>query len=244
MWYSKSASKYFVYTNLLQKQLFNLVFHFICVMFYFVKMPSWIQRMFPKMLWKINTTEKRIYLTFDDGPHPDHTVFVLDELKKVNAKATFFCIGKNVLQYPAIYKRIIEEGHAVGNHTFNHLNGKKTNDALYLNDIFEASKYIDSQLFRPPYGRISAFQTKLLINKTNPYKIVMWTVLSGDFDQTITKERCLENVLFKADNGSIIVFHDSEKAATKMRFVLPKVIQQFHEKGYCFEKIDDLSYIK
>ncbi len=183
--------------------------------------------------------EKVIYLTFDDGPHPDHTIFVLDELKKVNAKATFFCIGKNVQQYPHIYSKIIEEGHAVGNHTYNHLKGTKTKDAVYLNDIQEASKYIDSHLFRPPYGRMSAFQTRLLLQLARPFKIVMWTVLSGDFDNTISKERCLENVLLRTDSGSIVVFHDSEKAASKMRYALPLVLQQFKKMGYSFEKIVD-----
>jgi peptidoglycan-N-acetylglucosamine deacetylase len=212
---------------------------YFCCMLYFVKTPIWLQRLFPTMLWKMNELAKKIYLTFDDGPHPEHTIFVLDELKKYNAKATFFCIGNNVKLYPAVFKRIIDEGHSIGNHTYSHLNGKKTKDKVYINDIAEAAKYIDSNLFRPPYGRIKKFQTKLLQTMAKPYKIVMWTVLSGDFDNGITKERCLENVLFKTEAGGIVVFHDSEKAATKMRYTLPAVLQSFTEKGYSFEKITD-----
>jgi peptidoglycan-N-acetylglucosamine deacetylase len=208
-------------------------------MLYFVKTPIWLQRLFPTMLWKMNGLAKKIYLTFDDGPHPEHTIFVLDELKKYNAKATFFCIGNNVKLYPTVFKRIIDEGHSIGNHTYSHLNGKKTKDEVYINDIAEAAKYIDSNLFRPPYGRIKKFQARLLQTMTMPYKIVMWTVLSGDFDNGITKERCLENVLFKTEAGGIVVFHDSEKAATKMRHALPAVLQSFTAKGYLFEKITD-----
>jgi peptidoglycan-N-acetylglucosamine deacetylase len=210
---------------------------YFCSMFYFVKTPKWLQWLFPTMIWEMSALDKKIYLTFDDGPHPEHTIFVLDELKKYNAKATFFCIGNNVKLYPAVFKRIIDEGHSIGNHTFHHLNGKKSNDTEYINDIAEAAKYIDSNLFRPPYGRIKKFQSKLLQTMAKPYKIVMWTVLSGDFDNGITKERCLENVLFKTNNGAIVLFHDSEKAAEKMRYALPAVLHAFNEKGFLFEKI-------
>jgi peptidoglycan-N-acetylglucosamine deacetylase len=206
-------------------------------MLYFIKMPFWLRMFFPSLVWEVKSKEKKMYLTFDDGPHPEHTIFVLDELKKHNAKATFFCIGNNVKQYPQVYKRIIEEGHAIGNHTFQHLNGKSTKDNVYLNDINTASKYIDSRLFRPPYGRIKSSQVKALSNLPKPYKIVMWTVLSGDFDIAITKEKCLKNVISNATNGSIIVFHDSEKAAEKMKHALPIVLNTFTEKGFEFEKI-------
>jgi peptidoglycan-N-acetylglucosamine deacetylase len=206
-------------------------------MFYFVKTPLWLQKLFPNMIWKIRTDEKKIFLSFDDGPHPLHTVFVLDELKKYNAKATFFCIGSNVRLYPEVYKRIIDDGHSIGNHTYNHLNGKKSKDEEYINDVLAAAKYIDSSLFRPPYGRIKKFQAKVLREMVKPYKIIMWTVLSGDFDVKIAKEKCLENVLFNTTNGSIVVFHDSEKAAEKMRYALPSVLKSFYEKGFSFEKI-------
>ena len=208
-------------------------------MLYFVRTPIWLQKLFPDRVWQMSKLEKKIYLTFDDGPHPFHTPFVLDELKRYNAKATFFCIGNNVQLYPEIFKRIIDEGHTIGNHTQRHLNGQKTADNIYIEDINEAAKYIDSNLFRPPYGRIKSFQAKIITTLNRPYKIIMWTVLSGDFDQSISNERCLENVLFKTTNGSIIVFHDSEKAAEKMRATLPVTLKHFSEKGYSFEKLTE-----
>ncbi len=206
-------------------------------MFYFIKTPRWLKKLYSGCTWQMPDQEKNIYLTFDDGPHPDATPFVLDELKKHNAKATFFCIGKNVLEQPAIYKRIISDGHAVGNHTFNHLNGWKTDDEMYLQNIAEAKKYIDSVLFRPPYGRITKFQLRLLSTAKHPLTTIMWTVLSGDFDSSVSNEKCLRNVLKNSGNGSIVVFHDSKKAYERLVFVLPKVLEYFTEKGYRFEKI-------
>jgi peptidoglycan-N-acetylglucosamine deacetylase len=206
-------------------------------MLYFVRTPVWLQKLFPHRIWQMSKLEKKVYLTFDDGPHPTHTPFVLDELKKYNAKATFFCIGNNVKLYPEIYKRIIEDGHAIGNHTQHHLNGKKTTDAAYIKDIQEAAKYIDSNLFRPPYGSIKSFQARVITSLKQPYRIIMWTVLSGDFDTKISINRCVENVLFKTGNGSIVVFHDSEKASEKMKVALPAVLNTFSKKGFLFEKI-------
>lgn len=206
-------------------------------MFYFVKTPGWLRKLYKGCVWQMPGNEKIIYLTFDDGPHPEATKFVLDTLNQWGATATFFCIGKNVVAHPDIYRRILEEGHAVGNHTFNHLNGWKTPNEEYMSNIAEAKKYIDSDLFRPPYGRISKFQLKLL--QLDSYKLItiMWTVLSGDFDLNITKERCLRNVVNKSGNGSIVLFHDSVKAFEKMAFTLPKVLEHFSERGYRFEKI-------
>jgi len=219
---------------------FNGLFNFILRMLYFVRTPKWLQRLFPGRLWEMDRSEKKIYLSFDDGPHPEHTAFVLDELKKYGAKAVFFCIGNNVRQYPEIYRRIIDEGHSVGNHTQNHLNSRKVSDSVYMKDVHEASKYIDSKLFRPPYGRLNRFRENLFKKNIPTYRLIMWTVLSGDFDPGLTKEQCLENVLLRSGNGSIIVFHDSEKAAEKMRYVLPKMLQSFYEKGFAFEKIKDI----
>lgn len=206
---------------------------------YFIKTPWWIKKLFSSYTWSVDTKEKIVYLTFDDGPHPVATSFVLDELKKYNAKATFFCIGKNVLTYPDIYRRIPAEGHQVGNHTHNHLNGWQTKTDIYLKDIAEAAKYIDSALFRPPYGRIRGFQAKNVGRalKNPDTKIVMWSVLSGDFDSAITKEECLENVILSTKPGSIVVFHDSEKAFRHLEYSLPLVLHFFSEKGYRLERL-------
>ena len=208
-----------------------------CLMLYFVKSPVWLQRLFPQRVWKMHGQEKKIYLSFDDGPHPVHTLFILDYLLRYNAKATFFCIGRNVKMYPDVYQRILNEGHSVGNHTFNHLNGKKTNDKDYLEDVAAAGACTETNLFRPPYGRLTAFQAKLLMELNRPYKIIMWTVLSGDFDPGISKKRCLENVLLNTGKGSVVVFHDSDKAAEKMQYVLPLILETFSQKGYAFERI-------
>ena len=176
--------------------------------------------------------ETSVYVTFDDGPHPEITPFVLAELKKINAKATFFCIGKNVEKYPEIYNQILEEGHAVGNHTQNHKNGWNTSNVVYFRDVLSASNKINSNLFRPPYGRIKYSQgtgiQKLLPN----VKIVMWDVLSGDFDVEITPEECLSNVTENTRAGSIIVFHDSEKAFERLEFTLPKFLAHCKEQNW------------
>jgi peptidoglycan-N-acetylglucosamine deacetylase len=205
-------------------------------MFYFVKTPWLLKKIYPSCVWNMPATEKKIYLTFDDGPHPIATSFVLDELKKYNAKATFFCIGKNVVEQPQLYKRILNEGHRVGNHTHNHLNGWKVSDENYFKNIKEAAKYIDSDLFRPPYGKISQFQVAALTKKDN-FKIIMWDVLSADFDQKITAEKCNLNVIKNAANGSVIVFHDSEKAFERLKKALPETLIYFSRFGYSFEVI-------
>jgi peptidoglycan/xylan/chitin deacetylase (PgdA/CDA1 family) len=159
-------------------------------------------------------------------------------LHSYNAKATFFCIGKNVEAHPDIYQQILAAGHGVGNHTFNHLNGWKTTDTVYLENIERAQQLIISPLFRPPYGKISFSQLKTLSAKQPSMKVIMWSVLSGDFDKKITAERCLKNVLGKTSKGSIVVFHDSEKAFGKLRFALPQILQHFTNLGYSFEQIN------
>ncbi|HEX4877116.1 MAG TPA: polysaccharide deacetylase family protein [Chitinophagaceae bacterium] len=197
---------------------------------YFIKTPGWLKKIFPHRIWHIDTDDKILYLTFDDGPHPSITAFVLDELKKYNAKATFFCIGKNVEANAEIYNQILQDGHRVGNHTHNHLNGWKTKDDLYLKDIALADRFIQSDLFRPPYGRLKSSQARKMTN----LKIVMWDVLSGDFDKNTSKDQCLQNVLKNAGPGSVIVFHDSEKASENLLFTLPKVLDFFSRAGYTF----------
>lgn len=202
---------------------------------YTVKMPKIIQRLFPDYLWRFSSQYKTIYLTFDDGPTENITNFVLEQLQKYHAKATFFCIGKNAKNHPEIYQNILDGGHTVGNHTNNHLNGSKTNNITYIKNVEEAATNINSKLFRPPYGRIRKKQAKLLIQKG--YKIVMWNVLSADFDETVTKEKCLTNVLKNTSNGSIVVLHDSKKCAEKIRYLLPKVLAHYTKKGYQFKAI-------
>ncbi|HMO61279.1 MAG TPA: polysaccharide deacetylase family protein [Ferruginibacter sp.] len=204
---------------------------------YFVKTPRWLMRLYPNCTWQMPADEKIIYLTFDDGPHPVATPFVLEQLKKYNALATFFCIGKNVVENHQVYEAVLNDGHAVGNHTMHHLNGWKTADDIYINDIAEAKKYIDSGLFRPPYGRATRFQLKMLATPKLQLKPVMWTVISGDFDNKVSEQDCLLNVLKNTTEGSIVVFHDSEKAFNNVRYTLPKVLEHFADKGYRFEKI-------
>jgi len=208
--------------------------------YYFVKTPWWLKKIYSSYLWSIDTKQKELYLTFDDGPHPEITPFVLKLLKEYNALATFFCIGKNVVAYPEVYKQILDEGHSVGNHTNNHLNGWKTKDDVYLKDVSAAANIIDSSLFRPCYGRISIFQARNLkaAMKGRQPRVVMWDVLSGDFDINLSPKECAANVILQSVPGSIIVFHESEKALPRLEYALPKVLQYFSEKGYRFKDLD------
>src|SRR5690242_15977009 len=210
-------------------------------MFYLKKIPGFVVKLFKDRVWRIDTNEKLLYLTFDDGPHPKATSFVLDELKKINAKATFFCVGKNVKENFSLYERIIAEGHKVGNHTYSHLNGWKTDDKTYLNDIEKASKIIDSHLFRPPYGKITKFQLKAISGKRLNLTTIMWDVLSGDFDPSIDGENCYLNVVNNAKPGSIIVLHDSAKAFATLQYALPKVLEYFSGKGFKFRVLPDFN---
>jgi peptidoglycan/xylan/chitin deacetylase (PgdA/CDA1 family) len=213
---------------------------------YWIKTNAFIKKIFPNYIWSIPNSENKIYLTFDDGPTPEITEWVLDELKKHDAKATFFCIGHNIEKHPAIFEKVINEGHSIGNHTFNHLNGWKNSDEKYLQNmnLCESSildlKFkilnLQTKLFRPPYGKIKTSQSKRL--RQLGYKIIMWDVLSADFDTTITPERCLKNVLKNVCSGSIIVFHDSVKAFPNLKYTLPKALKYWTEKGFVFEKLN------
>jgi peptidoglycan/xylan/chitin deacetylase (PgdA/CDA1 family) len=205
--------------------------------FYFVKTPWWLKKLYPDYVWDIKSNEKKLYLSFDDGPHPTITAFVLKCLAEHNAKATFFCIGKNVEQHPEVFQQIIDAGHSVGNHTQQHLNGWKSGDEEYLRDIQEASGHIKSNLFRPPYGRIKKSQSRLLKQASSDTKIIMWNILSGDWDEKLKPERCLERVLKKTGQGNIIVFHDTDKAFARLEFCLPRLLEHFTKQGYLFERI-------
>jgi len=205
---------------------------------YLIKTPFWLRAFYPKCTWNIPSNNKVIYLSFDDGPHPEATPFVLAELKKYHAKATFFCIGNNVLKHPNIYESILQEGHRVGNHTYDHLNGWKTTTNEYIENIKDATSLIESNLFRPPYGRITKRQIRALSSIKNlPQQIIMWDVLSADFDLKLNGEDCARNVIKNTKPGSIIVFHDSQKAWDRMSVALPMVLAYFSQLGYRFETI-------
>ena len=219
---------------------------------YLTKTPSILINSFSGYTWRFATDKKELYLTFDDGPIPEITEFVLDTLQQYNAKATFFCIGENIDKHPDIFKRILNEGHAVGNHTYNHLNGWKTDSFNYIENTQKTEQTLgdfrklqnqtteeslqDAKLFRPPYGKIKSRQAKEL--QKLGYKIIMWDVLSADFDTSVSKEQCLKNVTRNVQGGSIIVFHDSIKAFERLQYALPKVLTYFSEEGFTFKRID------
>lgn len=201
---------------------------------YFAKTPLWLQAVFPQRIWRKPTDQKVVYLTFDDGPIPEVTPWVLEQLKTHQALATFFCVGDNVRKHPDIYRKVCTGGHQVGNHSFHHLNGWKTPTEVYLNDVSACAKFVDSNLFRPPYGKLKPAQAKALLPD---YDLIMWDVLSGDFDESLSPETCLDHVLNNVRPGSIIVFHDSQKAWHRLWYVLPKVLQKLTEDGYRFERL-------
>jgi len=203
-------------------------------MFYPVKTPKLVSRLMPQYLWRINSPEPVVYLTFDDGPIPGLTPWVLDTLAQFEAKATFFCVGDNVRKHPDIYARLLAEGHRTGNHTFNHLNGLKTPAAQYIENVRTCAEYVDSSLFRPPYGRLRRGLRRAL---SADYQLVLWDVLSGDFDRALSPEKCLAGVLKHTEPGSIIVFHDSLKAEPNLRYTLPRALEAFRQKGWRFEAL-------
>lgn len=206
--------------------------------FYWVKTNWLIKRLFHQYIWSIDTKERVVYLTFDDGPIPEITPWVLAQLQKYHCKATFFCIGDNVAANPEIIAQINSGGHRIGNHTQNHLNGWKTQNKVYEDNIISCQIELDKVtttnqlplLFRPPYGKIKSSQAKTA--RQLGYQIIMWDILSADFDTTITKEQCLKNVLTGIRPGSIIVFHDSKKAFNNLQYVLPKLLEYLQQHNF------------
>ena len=198
--------------------------------------PFWLKAFYSRYIWHIPTDDKKLFLTFDDGPIPEVTEFVLNTLKNFNAKATFFCIGDNVRKHPDIFQMLLDQGHSVGNHTYNHMNGWKTEDQAYIENITLCDRQLTVQtnLFRPPYGRMKSSQMKFIPENR---KIIMWDVLSGDFSPQITPEICLQKTIKYTRPGSIILFHDSLKAAKNMQYTLPRFLENFTEKGYSFDAL-------
>jgi len=203
-------------------------------MTYLYKTPRLLKWFYPELIWDFATDEKCVYLTFDDGPTKEHTSWILEQLEAYNAKATFFCVGNNVEDCSDEFNAIIEKGHAVGNHTYNHVNGRNKSLLSYLKDVKKCDAIFKSKLFRPPHGRLSKKQSAAL---SKEYKIIMWDVLSGDFDTNLTGEECYEAVVKNVEKGSIIVFHDSKKAASRLKIALPKVLEALTNRGFSFKPI-------
>nr|MBC7613969.1 polysaccharide deacetylase family protein [Pseudopedobacter sp.] len=209
---------------------------------YLIKTPLLLKKIYPKnLLWNKSRADKNIFLTFDDGPIPIVTPWVLKTLKNFNAKATFFCIGENIIKHPKVFEQLKADGHQVGNHTFNHLKGSKTDDKTYFENYLKCQQITQTNLFRPPYGRIKRSQIKLIQASNKPENvnqkptIIMWDVLSGDFDINHSPEKCLKNILRHTENGSIVVFHDSIKAWETLEYVLPKALAYWTTQGYQFK---------
>lgn len=204
---------------------------------YLVKTPPIVKTIFADFVWHIDTDIKEVYLTFDDGPIPGLTPWVLDVLAEFNSKATFFCVGENVKKNTSIFDRILREGHTIGNHTYNHLNGWNTENEVYLQNVAECDRHMETNLFRPPYGKMKPSQSSLIKSEKT---VVMWDVLSGDFDLSITKEKCLTNVIENYSQGSVIVFHDNIKAEEKLKYVLPSFLEHLAENGFVASNLDCL----
>lgn len=209
--------------------------------------PFFLPLLYPSLTWRMPDRANELFLTFDDGPVPGPTEFVLETLRKFNVKATFFCIGENIQKHPVVFKAIVDHGHAIGNHTFNHLNGWKTKTSEYFKNVKLCSDEMEGQLagrkenpgftlFRPPYGRISRGQMKTL----SGFKIIMWDVLSIDYNKNLLPEKCLKNTITATRSGSIIVFHDSYKAEKNLKYALPRFIEHYLAQGFIFSAIKEI----
>ena len=214
-------------------------------MWYLHKNPFFFPLLWPTFQWRVNTRAKELYLTFDDGPVPGPTEFVLEQLKQYHAKATFFCVGHNIEKHPDIFARVVAEGHSVGNHTFNHLKGLKTDTQTYLSNTLLCDRVMaanlpadyyttHTKLFRPPYGLITKAQSRPI---GQSYRIVMWQVLSADFDPALSPETCLRKTEAATGPGSIVLFHDSLKAERNMSYALPRFLERFSREGYLFKAL-------
>lgn len=192
------------------------------------------ESLFPNYVWKVKTNKKIIYLTFDDGPIPEITPWVLDLLDHYEAKGTFFCVGENISKNPGVFNSILSQGHSVGNHTYNHVNGWKTPNETYLGNFKKSERVHKTKLFRPPYGRIKKKAAEQILDT---HQIIMWSVLTKDYSQTTSPEKCLERAIKQTKSGSIVLFHDSLKAEKNLRYALPKFLEYFSKKGYTFEAL-------
>lgn len=203
----------------------------------FIEQPPEFVRhlLYKESVWRINSSEKKVYLTFDDGPIPEANPWILETLRKYNIKATFFCVGDNVRKHPELFANILSEGHSVGNHTFNHLQAFKVSSQHYFKNIYEADKLINSNLFRPPHGQLRKIHA-LILRRTR--RIIMWDVVTRDYSKKLTAQDVFNNVKKYARNGSVIVFHDSLKSIDKLKTALPQSIEWLKSQGYSFEKIE------
>tara|TARA_B100000902_G_scaffold36714_2_gene43869 strand:- start:14277 stop:14894 length:618 start_codon:yes stop_codon:yes gene_type:complete len=204
-------------------------------MIFKAKMPKILQKIFPSLVWKCLTNERKVWLTFDDGPNPKVTNYILNVLKKNNIKATFFCVGNKIEKYPDIINKIKQEGHIIGNHSYSHINGFKTSTKKYIKDISKCQKLIpNTKIFRPPFGKITPIQISKL---KQDFKIIMWDVMAYDFRDSLTKEECLLNVTDNVESGSIIVLHDNLKSFEKIKYLLPKIIDKLKDRKFNFSEI-------
>jgi peptidoglycan-N-acetylglucosamine deacetylase len=195
--------------------------------------PFFIRLITPWLTWKVKTNDKTVFLTFDDGPHPHITPWVLQQLQTYNAQATFFCVGQNAATYPSVVSQIRALGHQLGNHTYNHISGWRYSLQHYLHNIEQCAQVIPSNLFRPPYGRIHPLHIAAV--KKAGYQIIMWDVLTRDYEKDLDTEKALHSILAATTQGSILVFHDSEKAELQLKTLLPLVLQNLSQQGYSFK---------